>query len=169
MNDVLSRLTPEQIRALSPDQLRALKLNATDPTAPNNDALARIPPEQLAQMMGLGTLDERGAMLEQQMEQARALQGQPTTKRLTAKGATLSGLAGIGNAAISGYTQYKTGQQQKSLLDQKDAGRKSMLDAYRAEMQRREEEEMRRRLLQGQVPGSAGMGDGSSGFGFGYG
>ncbi|RKH08993.1 hypothetical protein D7X74_30385, partial [Corallococcus sp. CA047B] len=91
-----------------------------------NDAFAFISalsPEEQQQLFGMGTLDERSAMLEKQLAQAQALR-QPSGKTTdTGVGGALSG---INDAMKNMYGTYKENQlqeQQMQLLNQKDDGR----------------------------------------------
>lgn len=111
--------------------------------------LADLPPEALQQLLALGTLDERGQLLANQMAQAQALQNHATAQRGTVGGAIGSGLGGVVDAIRGGLAENQLRQQQQSLLGQKDAGRSAYADALRR---------YRLQRMQ-QVPPSAGMGD----------
>jgi hypothetical protein len=93
--------------------------------------LSQATPEELQQLLGLGTLDERGGLLEQQLAQAQALRTNNAAHHSTGLGA---GLAGIGDALTgyaSGAQQKALGAQQQALLAQKDAGRNVYVDLLR--------------------------------------
>ncbi|AAK94390.1 hypothetical protein Mx8p55 [Myxococcus phage Mx8] len=93
--------------------------------------LQQMTPEELEQLIGLGTLDERQGLLDQQMAMAQALQ-QPSGKQSsTGWGAALGGLGDV----VRGFQgQHKLQQAQagmEDLLAQKDAGRLLYTDAIR--------------------------------------
>ncbi len=104
-----------------------------------NDAdlalLSSIPPEQLQKMLGLGSMDERGDLIQQQMAQAMALRKPSQVQHSTGMGAAFGGLADVINGATGTYQMGQLQKQQGALLDQKDAGRgdyvKAMTDALR--------------------------------------
>jgi hypothetical protein len=93
--------------------------------------LASASPEELEQLMGMGTLDEKGGLLEQQMAQAQALRSNHSQGHSTGLGAGLGGLADILNGYASGRQQKETGEQQQALLAQKDSGRNLYADLLR--------------------------------------
>lgn len=113
--------------------------------------LSQYTPEQLAQLLGMGTLDERGSALQKQQEQADALAGGSSAQRYsTGAGAAIGG---VGNAIASvggGVQGLMLGKQQAQLLDKKDAGRLEYLRGLRAKPPG---------PPAGAVPGSAGAGD----------
>lgn len=93
--------------------------------------LSTMSPEELQQILGLGTMDERGALLQQQMAQAEALRQPSGRQYSTGWGAALGGL---GDAAkfIAGSRQMdKTQAGLEELLGKKDAGRGLYVDAMR--------------------------------------
>lgn len=99
------------------------------------DFLSSIPPEELQKLLGLGTLDERGDQLTQQLMQAQALQNAQPGNHSTGMGAALGGLGDAINAGVGGYRQGQIQEEQQALLGQKDAGRNSyanlMIEALR--------------------------------------
>lgn len=115
--------------------------------------LSQMDPETLKQLLGMGTLDERGQLLQQQMAQAEALR-QPQGGNYSSVGGAIGG--GIGDVLRGlggGLAQAGLGEQQQALLGQKDMGRNAYVEA------------LRQRRQSGVVPGSAGMGDLSSAMG----
>lgn len=99
-----------------------------------NALLSQMSPEELEQLLGMGTLDERGGMLQQQMAQAEALRQPSGRQASTGWGAAFGGIAdGLRN--IQGTQQMDTlRQQQEALLNKKDAGRGKYVDALRRRM-----------------------------------
>lgn len=85
--------------------------------------LAQNNPQQLAEMMGLGTMDERSARLEQQMAMADALAQPSSVQRSTGWGAALQGIGDIGGAIMGGLRGSEARKQQQALLDEKDRRR----------------------------------------------
>lgn len=97
--------------------------------------MASLSPEELEQLMGLGTLDEQGALLEQQQAQAQGLLRGGNAQRTTGIGAALSGLGDAVGAGVGAYRQGKLNEQQKALVDQKQTGRNLYADALRRKPQ----------------------------------
>lgn len=93
--------------------------------------LAQASPEELEQLMGLGTMDERGGLLEQQLAQAQALRTNNSQGHSTGLGAAFGGVADMLNGYASGAQQKGLGAQQQGLLGQKDAGRNLYLELLR--------------------------------------
>lgn len=93
--------------------------------------LNALSPEELAQMSGMGTLDERGQALEGQLAAAQALQRRPVAQHATAGGAIGSGLGRVVDAVRGGLQEKDVRQQQAALLQQKDAGRNAYSEALR--------------------------------------
>lgn len=118
-----------------------------------DELLAQFTPEELAELIGLGTLDERGATIDQQLLQAQALQRPQTGPHSTGAGAALGGLGDAVRSWAGAFREHGlpgSGPdgglrgQQAALLKKKDDGRMLFLKALRERQQ---------------VPGSAGMGD----------
>lgn len=117
--------------------------------------LAGLSPDELEQLLGMGTLDERGALLQQQQAQAEALRQKPgmAMGHVSPWGAALAGLGDVANQVRGGVQGQAAGQGLESLLGKKDAGRGAFVEA------------LRRRKG---VPAGAGMGDmGAGAFGLG--
>ena len=70
--------------------------------------LAGLTPDQLQQLMQLGSLDEEGGQLQDQLAQAQALQSAPMTHHVSPFGAAFGGLAGAINS-------YRGAKEEKSL------------------------------------------------------
>lgn len=84
-----------------------------------------LPPEVQEQLLGMGTLDERGALLQQQMAQAEALR-QPSGKQYsTGLGAALGGLGDVTRMIGGTMDMGRLQKEQEALLGKKDAGRMS--------------------------------------------
>lgn len=99
-----------------------------------NTLLAQMSPEELEQLLGLGTLDERGGMLQQQMAQAEALRQPSGQQYSTGWGAALGGVGDL-TRQIAGTRQMDAlRQQQEAILGKKDAGRGLYVDALRRRM-----------------------------------
>lgn len=96
-----------------------------------NALLSQMSPEELEQLLNLGTMDERGALLQQQMAQAEALRQPSGRQYSTGLGAALGGIGDL-TRQIAGTRQMDTlRQQQEALLGKKDAGRGLYVDALR--------------------------------------
>ena len=93
--------------------------------------LSSLSPEELEQLLGMGTLDERGTLLEQQLQQAEALRNPSGQGHLTGLGGALGGFSNAVRDVQGAYTQGKLREQQAALLAQKDAGRGLYVDALR--------------------------------------
>ena len=106
------------------------------------------------QLLGMGTLDERAALLEQQLAQAAALRQADNREHYSGAAGALSGFSNAANNVAGAYMQKQAMDQQKQLLDQKDEGR----NTYASVLQR---------LLGG--AGGAGGEGGSGGAGGGFG
>lgn len=100
--------------------------------SPDFDALLQqMTPEELEQLLGLGTLDERQGMLGHQMAQAELLK-QPSNKQYsTGWGAALGGLGDVIRAGQGQYQLEQAQQGMEDILAQKDAGRGLYADAIR--------------------------------------
>lgn len=118
--------------------------------------LSQLSPEEIAELMGMGTLDERGSLLDQQLAQAQALRQPQSGPHSTGMGAALGGLGDAVRSFSGGIQELGLRDQQRGLLNQKDQGRQKFL-------------EMLRQRQGGRVPGSAGMGDLGGGSLFGMG
>jgi hypothetical protein len=93
--------------------------------------LASLSPEEQEQLLGMGTLDERQAMLEQQMAQAQALRQPSDSRHVTGLGAALGGLTD-GLRYVQGTREMEALRaQQEGLLGKKDAGRGLFADVLR--------------------------------------
>lgn len=82
-----------------------------------------IPPEVLAQLMELGTMDEQGGDLDAQLAQAQAL-GQPGPEHTTPWGAALGGLGSIISGVQKGREAADIRAKKADLLKRKEAARK---------------------------------------------
>lgn len=113
--------------------------------------LASATPEELQQLLGMGTLDEKGGALEQQMAQALALRQGGGRQYSTGAGAALGAVGDVLNGVRSHQQEGELKKQQEALLGQKDAGRNLYVELLRRRAQ------------------SAGKYNGQSGWAFGSG
>lgn len=93
--------------------------------------LAQASPEELEQMLGAGTLDERAALLQQQMAQAEGLRTNNAASARSPIGAALHGVGDMLNAysARQGVQQARAGHE--AVLGQKDALRRAYVEMLR--------------------------------------
>lgn len=97
-----------------------------------DDLLNSLPPEVLEQLIGLGTLDEQQALLEQQMQQAQALRGSGMAQgHRTGVGAGLAGLGDVLNGVRGGLDAQRLQGEMGGLLEQKKKGRSVYADLLR--------------------------------------
>lgn len=96
-----------------------------------DELLSQFSPEELAELIGLGTLDERGALLQDQMAQAQALRQPQAGHHTTGMGAALGGLGDVVRGFAGARQTTALGAQQAELLGQKDKGREMFLRALR--------------------------------------
>lgn len=82
-----------------------------------------LPPEVQEMLMGMGTLDERGALLQQQMAQAEALRQPSGRQYSTGLGAALGGIGDFARQVAGTRGMDKAQGDLAALLDKKDAGR----------------------------------------------
>ncbi len=85
--------------------------------------LQTLSPEEIQQLMGMGSLDEQGAQLDQQMAQAQALRQPSGENYSTATGAIAGGIGDTIRAIGGALQTRKIREQQKALTGKKDAGR----------------------------------------------
>lgn len=110
--------------------------------------LSQLDPDTLQQLLGMGTLDERGQLLQQQQAMAQALRQPQGGGYSSVGGAIGAGLGDLVRGIGGGIASADLMKQQQALLGQKDAGRSAYVDALRAKPK-----------MPGPVAGSAGMGD----------
>ena len=96
-----------------------------------NALLQQMTPEELEQLLGMGTLDERQNMLGHQMAQAEILKQGSGKQYSTGMGAALGGLADVIRAGQGQYQMQQAQAGMEDLLGQKDAGRALYADAIR--------------------------------------
>lgn len=119
--------------------------------------LQQYTPEQLAQLLGLGTLDERGGLLDKQAEQAKALATPNHQPYTTGTGAAIGAVGDVLGGLGGGIAGLLTADKQKGLLNQKDAARLEYLRGMRAKPPGPAQPQTQ--SLPGPTPGSAGAGD----------
>jgi uncharacterized small protein (DUF1192 family) len=115
------------------------------------ELLSQLPPEALQQLLGLGTLDERDALLQQQMQQAEALRRGSGKEYSTGAGAALGGLGDMVRAVRGRMMDKDATTKREELLGKKDAGRNAYVEALR-----------RRPQQPAVMPPSQGQGQGPS-------
>lgn len=97
---------------------------------------SQLTPEQLQQLLSLGTLDEQGSLLEQQLAQAQALRNPMGGQRSTGLGA---GIAALGDTlrGVSGAIQEgRIRKEQEALIPKRQSGRSILADLLRAQSQK---------------------------------
>lgn len=97
--------------------------------------LSSATPEELEQLFGMGTLDERGGLLDQQLAQAMALRQGGGRQHTTGAGAALGGIGDVLNGVRSFQQEQQIRGQQQDLLGQKDAGRNLYVEMLRRRRQ----------------------------------
>ena len=97
--------------------------------------LASLTPEQLQEIMGLGTVDARSDIVAQQLAQADALRNAQVGNNMTPGGAALSGMGNLLDKVRGGLETQDLRAQQQGLLGQQDAGRMTYLQALRNKQQ----------------------------------
>ena len=90
--------------------------------------LQQMTPEELEQLLGMGTLDERQAQMERQRQQAELLRQGSNQQYNTGMGAALGGLADVIRAGQGQYQLENAEAGIQDILGKKDAGRKSYGD-----------------------------------------
>ena len=107
-------------------------------TGADLDLFSNLKPEDLKQLLGLGTLDEQGQLLQQQMAQAQALRRPSGTQYTAPVAAGLGGLADVLNSVNGTIQTHQARSGQEALLKQKDEGRglyaKAIAEALRGRL-----------------------------------
>jgi hypothetical protein len=93
--------------------------------------LEQLSPEELQQLMGMGTLDERGGMAQQQQARADALRNYEAPAMLTPGGAIGAGMGDLFREVGGGVGAMRAQGQMGDLLNEKDAGRSLYVDVLR--------------------------------------
>lgn len=93
-----------------------------------NELWELMSPEEQNQLLAMGTLDERQAMLNRQMQQAELLKQGSGKQYSTGAGAALGGLADVIRAGQGQYMGQQAQTGMEGLLNQKDEGRKAFGD-----------------------------------------
>src|SRR3954471_16549432 len=96
-----------------------------------DDFLSHLPPEALAQLLGMGSLDERGGIIEDQLKQALALRQPTEQQHSTGIGPALGGHGDIFRGVGGGIAERDLRGQQQANLAKKDAGRATFADLLR--------------------------------------
>ena len=97
--------------------------------------LGDIPPEVLQQLLGLSTIDDEDALLQQQMGMAEALR-QPAQRHSTPLGAALGGLGEVVSNVGASLRGNELMKQRGELTKRRQTGRNAYVDALRAMGQR---------------------------------
>lgn len=105
--------------------------------ADSDDALAGLTPEELQQLLNLGTAPDREQRLQQQLLQVQALRAGSGNRHSTPAGALLSGLADAGNAVIGGVRENHLYGKMDALSGQQVDARRMLLQRM---LQRRQPE-----------------------------
>ena len=100
------------------------------------DALmAKLSPEEQQLLLSMGTLDERGMALQEQMAQAQALRRPSQQRHITPLGGALGGFSNAVNNVHGAYRLAELQKQQEALFDRKDTGRGTYADVMRRNQQ----------------------------------
>jgi hypothetical protein len=100
----------------------------------SDDIFSQLSPEQLQQLMHLGTLNQRSDLLQQQMQQALALRKPSGEKHVTGFGAAVGGLADIGNSVIGQLRENKAREALDQNITEQEQGRTTLANVW-AKMQ----------------------------------
>lgn len=84
--------------------------------------IANLSPEELKQLFGMSTLDERGNVIQDQMRQAMALRDPISGQHSTGMGAALGGLGDVFRGIGGGVAERGLRADQQENLGKKDAG-----------------------------------------------
>jgi hypothetical protein len=93
--------------------------------------MSQFTDEELAQLFGAGTLDERGALLNQQMMQAEALRKPSGQQHSTGLGAALGGMGDLARTIGGTMDMSRLQKEQEALLGQKDKLRQTYGQRFR--------------------------------------
>lgn len=93
-------------------------------------------PEATQQLIGLGTQDERSALLQQQLAQADALRNKRGPAHMTLGGALGEGLGSLGANIMGGIQGMQARQGMRDVLDTKDAGRNTFTQQLIAQLRK---------------------------------
>lgn len=100
--------------------------------------LAQLSPEEIKQLLGMGTLDERDQLLAQQQAQAQALMrgAGDSSGRRTVGSALVGGIGDLVGTIAGGAKMRDINAQRIGLLGKKDTGRAGYVDALAKALQR---------------------------------
>lgn len=116
----------EQLLALIIEQLQAAQ---APQQAPAPDPLASMSPEQIAQYAGMGSLDDRMGLAQQQQARADALREYEAPRMMTPGGAIGAGIGDLAREVGGGIGGMRAQDKMQGILGQQDAGRKSYMEA----------------------------------------
>lgn len=119
----------------------------------SNSLLNSLTPEQLQELLGLSTLDEKGGLLEQQMQQAMSLRQHAPSHHTTAGGAIGEGLGNLVSSGVGFMKQGQVQDAQQALLAQKLKGRQAYVDALRRQQPQPEAPPMPGQMSQAELFG----------------
>lgn len=101
-----------------------------------------VTPEMLEQLLGLGEMDERDELLQQQMAMAGMLR-QPGRQYTTPGGALLGGIGDAVGQITGAYLQRQAMGEREKIPGQRVQGRMGFVDLLRGQGQRAAEERAR--------------------------
>lgn len=118
---------------IDPQLFAALLQQIQGAQAPQQpDPLASMSPEQIAQYAGMGSLDDRMGLAQQQQARADALRNYEAPAMGTPGGAIGAGLGDLFREVGGGIGAMRAGNQMQDVLGKQDAGRKSYMEALAA-------------------------------------
>lgn len=97
----------------------------------NASIYSQLTPEQLQQVLSLGTFDDEGSLLEQQMAQAQALRNPMGGQRSTALGAGIAALGDTLRGITGAIQEGRIRKEQEALIPKRKAGRSIYADLLR--------------------------------------
>lgn len=89
-------------------------------------------PEELQQYTDMGSLEDRGGLLQQQMAMANALRNQETPQRMTPGGAIGEGIGSLARQIGGGIGVMRAQSGLKDIYGKQDAGRNAYAEAMRS-------------------------------------
>jgi hypothetical protein len=118
---------------LDPQLFAALLQQIQGAQAPQQpDPLASMSPEQIAQYAGMGSLDDRAGLAQQQQARADALRNYEAPAMLTPGGAIGAGVGDLAREIGGGVGGMRAQGQMQDVLGKQDAGRQSYMEALAA-------------------------------------
>jgi hypothetical protein len=121
----------------------------------SDDIFSQLSPEQLQQLMHLGTLNQRSDLIQQQMQQAIALRKPSGEKHITGFGAAVGGLADIGNSVVGQIRENKAREALDKNMTEQEKARSIIAELLR----NRQAGSAQPMTMTSAVSGTAGGGD----------